>query len=106
MNRSNTLAPGGAARADLSAKGHKLFAAITGTLTEETNRAVFDKLWSDKVAAWFKGGKDSPDLLLMRMDIDDAEVWQVDMTVTGLLHLFTGSLIQPEEAGHHAVGPV
>jgi hypothetical protein len=42
----------------------------------------------------------------MRFEIADAEVWQVDMTVTGLLHLFTGSLIHPEEAGHHAEGAV
>jgi general stress protein 26 len=106
MNKSNRLAPGGPAQADLSAKGHKLFAALSGTLMPETDHAVFDKLWSDKVGAWFEGGKDSPSLLLMRFEIADAEVWQVDMTVSGLLHLFTGSLIQPEEAGHHAEGAV
>jgi len=106
MNRDNTLASGGAARAELSAKGHALFATITGTLHQEYDEAVRDKLWSDKVAAWFKGGKDSVSVLLMRFDIDDAEVWQVDMTIAGLMHLFTGTLIQPEQAGHHATGPV
>jgi len=106
MDKGNRLAAGGPAQADLSAKGHKLFAALSGTLIAETDRAVFDKLWSDKVGAWFEGGKDSPSLLLMRFEIADAEVWQVDMTVTGLLHLFTGSLIHPEEAGHHAEGAV
>lgn len=106
MNSGNTLAPGGPAHAELSAKGHGLFAAITGTLHAETDPAVRDKLWSDKVAAWFKQGKDSPAVLLMRFDIVDAEVWQVDMSVAGLLHLFTGTLIQPEQAGHHATGPV
>jgi general stress protein 26 len=106
MNSTNTLAPGGAARAELSSKGHGLFAAIAGTLTEETDQAVRDKLWSNQVAAWFKQGKDSPAVLLMRFDIDDAEVWQTDMTIAGLFHLFTGTLIEPEQAGHHATGPV
>ena len=106
MNRSNTLAPGGPARADLADKGHSLFAALTGTLHEETDQAVRDKLWSDKVAAWFKAGKDSPQVLLQRFEISEAEVWQVDMTVGGLLHLFTGTLIQPEQAGHHDSGRV
>jgi general stress protein 26 len=106
MNRTNTLAPGGTARADLSAKGHGLFAAIAGTLHEETDHAVRDKLWSNQVAAWFKEGKDSPAVLLMRFDIDEAEVWQADMSIAGLLHLFTGTLIEPEQAGHHATGPV
>ena len=106
MDRHNALAPGGAAKFDVAAKGHKLFAAVTGSLSEETDRAVFEKLWSDKVGAWFKGGKDSPDILLARFDIVDSKVWQVDMTVTGLFHLFTGTLIQPEEAGHFATGAV
>lgn len=106
MNRGNALAAGGPARADLSAKGHKLFASISGVLTAETDGAVFEKLWSDKVGAWFEGGKNSPSLLLMRLDIYNAEVWQVDMTVKGLLRLFSGSLIQPREAGQHATGPV
>ncbi len=106
MDRGNTLAPGGAARFDVSAKDHKLFAAVSGTMTEETDRAVFDKLWSDKVGAWFEGGKDSPSILLSRFDIADAHVWQVDMTIAGLFHLFTGTLIQPEQAGHYATGPV
>jgi len=106
MNRDNALVPGGPAKFDVSAKGHKLFASVTGTMSEENDRAVFEKLWSDKVGAWFKGGKDSPSILLMRFDIADAHVWQVDMTVSGLFHLFTGTLIQPEEAGHYATGAV
>ena len=76
------------------------------TLTEETDRAVFDALWSDKVGSWFEGGKDSPSILLQRFDIADAQVWQVDMTVAGLFHLFTGTPIKSEQAGHYAEGPV
>ncbi len=103
MNQDNTLAAGGAARADIATKGHKVFAALSGTLVEESDRAVFDKLWTDKVAAWFDNAHPP---LLMRFDIADAEVWQVDMTIAGLFHLYTGSPIKPEEVGHHATGRV
>ena len=106
MHRDNTLGPGGAARAEFSDKGHTLFAALRGTLREEHDQAVRDKLWSNQVAAWFKEGKDSPEVLLQRFEIADAEVWQADMSVGGLLHLFTGTLIQPDQAGHHATGRV
>lgn len=106
MRSDNVLAPGGPARADLSAKGHDLFAAVSGTLTEETDRTVFDKLWSNKVEAWFEGGRNNPSILLMRFDISDAEVWKVDMSVMGLIHLVSGSPIHPEEAGEHATGRV
>jgi general stress protein 26 len=106
MHRDNGLSPGGAAKFDVAGKGHKLFAAVTGTLSVENDRAVFENLWSDKVAAWFKDGKDSPSILLMRFDIADSQVWQVDMTIAGLFHLFTGTLIQPDQAGHYATGAV
>lgn len=106
MSRDNDLASGGEVRAEFAAKGHRLFAALTGTLEIEPDRAVFEKLWSNKVAAWFKGGKDDPALRLMRYAIAHAEVWEVDMSIGGLLHLFTGTLIPHEEAGHHAEGTV
>ena len=106
MASNNTLAPGGAAHAELSDKGHSLFAALNGTLQREDDATVRDKLWSGKVAAWFKEGKDSPSVLLMRFDIADAHVWQVDMTAAGLFHLFTGTLIKPGQAGHYDTGPV
>jgi general stress protein 26 len=103
MNQDNTLAPGGPAHADIATKGHKVFAALSGNLVEESDRAVFDKLWTDKVAAWFDNANPP---LLMRFDIADSEVWQVDMTIAGLFHLYTGSPIKPEEVGHHATGRV
>ncbi len=106
LSRTTTLAQGGPAKADLSSKAHKLFAAMTGNLSVETDRAVFEKLWSNKVGAWFKGGKNDPALIMMRFDIDSAEIWQTDMSIMGLFHLFTGQLIQPNEAGHHAIGQV
>ena len=106
MQRANALAAGGPARAELSAKGHQLFASLSGVLVEETDRAAFEKLWSDQVAAWFEGGINNPSVLLMRLNIDNADVWQVDMTIGGLAHLFSGSPIQPQQAGHHATGPV
>ena len=106
MNRSNTLAVGGPAKADLSASDHKLFAATDGMLVEETDRAVFEKLYNNDVAAWFKDGKDSPDLLMMRFDISDAEIWNIDMTIAGLFHRMTGSQIQASEVGNHEKGPI
>ncbi|MFM9934568.1 MAG: pyridoxamine 5'-phosphate oxidase family protein [Novosphingobium sp.] len=106
MNRDNTLAAGGAAHADLSASGHTVFAAVEGTLTEETDRAVFDKLFTGDVAAWFKDGRNSPEILLMRFDLGDAEIWKIDTTIAGLFHRLIGAPVRPGEAGKHDKGPL
>lgn len=57
-------------------KGHDLWASVSGTLALDMNRAVIDKLWNPHVAAWYDGGKDDPDLALLRMDADHARIWK------------------------------
>ncbi len=58
-----------------SSKSHGLFASVTGTIDVSHDRAVIERLWNPFVAAWFKGGKDDPDLALLRFDAEHAEIW-------------------------------
>lgn len=104
--RSGPLGAGGAAESVYVSQGHKVFATLSGTLTEETDRATFEKHWSNPVEAWFPGGRADPDLLFLRYDIADAEVWTVDKTASGLFHLLTGKPVKPHEMGDHATGRV
>jgi general stress protein 26 len=69
------LKPGQAVIAAFTAKGHDLFASIAGTLHEDNDRAVIDRLWNPFVAAWYEGGKEDPNLVLLRLDATEAEVW-------------------------------
>ncbi len=101
-SKDNRLAKGGAAMAQFVAKGHDLFACIAGTLREETDPAVIDRYWSKQVEAWYDGGRNDPNLLMLRFDLDDAEIWTADMGVKGLFKLMTGKKIDPQEAGRHA----
>jgi general stress protein 26 len=100
--KDNRLAPGGPAMAQFVAKGHDLFACIRGTLVEETDPAVIDRYWSKQVEAWYPGGRNDPSLLMLRFELDDAEVWLADMSVKGLFKLLTGGDIREEERGKHA----
>src|SRR3546814_20153094 len=50
----NRLAAGGPAMAQFAAKGHELFACISGTPVSESDRTVLDKLWSNSIAAWYR----------------------------------------------------
>ncbi|MET0361979.1 MAG: pyridoxamine 5'-phosphate oxidase family protein [Sphingobium sp.] len=101
-SRDNRLAKGGAAMAQFVAKGHDLFACISGTLHEETDPAVIDRYWSNQVEAWYEGGRNDPKLLMLRFDLADAEIWTADLGVKGLFKLMTGRTIDPQEAGRHA----
>ena len=105
-SRQNRVATGGKAMAQFSGKGHDVFACLSGTLTEETDRARFEKHWSKQVEAWFPGGKSDPQLIMLRYEIDSAEVWTVDPGLIGKFKLLTGQDVDPSEIGEHAVGLV
>ncbi|SHI41871.1 pyridoxamine 5'-phosphate oxidase family protein [Wenxinia saemankumensis] len=55
-----------------------LWARIHGTLTAVTDPAHLDEFWGRVPAAWFEGGKDDPDVQLLRLDLREAEVWATD----------------------------
>ena len=68
--------------ATYAGKGHKLFASIHGTLTEDMDPAVIERLWNPIIASWFKEGKDDPDLVLLRLDAESADVWEAQAGAT------------------------
>ncbi|APZ99048.1 general stress protein [Sphingopyxis sp. QXT-31] len=98
----NRIAPGGPAMAQFSSKGHDLFACIAGTLRTETDRTVLDKLWNNSIEAWYEGGKSDPKLVLLRFDLDNAEIWTADASLKGLFKMATGLTMKEGELGQHA----
>ena len=69
------LVQGGKAMFNLVAKDRDLWACIGGVITEQHDGERIEKYWNPVVAAWFPDGKDDPELTLLRLDADDAEVW-------------------------------
>ncbi len=61
-----------------ASKGHSLFASIHGTLHLSDDRQVIERLWNPMIAAWYKEGKDDPDLALLRFDAGSADVWEAE----------------------------
>lgn len=53
----------------------KVYACLGGELTEQFDRARMDRYWNPVVAAWYPDGKDDPRLTLLRLSLDDAQVW-------------------------------
>ena len=82
-------------------KGHELFACIRGTGRIDNNRALIDKLWNPNVEAWFPNGKQDPNLALLRVDIDDTELWETATSIAGRARkLFGGGIISGAEGNH------
>jgi general stress protein 26 len=99
--RDNRLAAGGPAMAQFAGKDHHLFACIAGTLVEETDPAVIDAHWSSGVAAWYEGGRDDPNLLMLRFDLGDAEIWLADLSMKGVFRLLVGGDVRSEMKDKH-----
>lgn len=70
-------------------KGHDLFAAVEGDLSICHDNAVLERLWNPFVAAWYPGGKNDPNLVLLKMELGDAKVWlNGNSLVAGIKMLF------------------
>ena len=96
----NRIAKGGDAMAQFVGQGHDFFACLAGTVSEETDRATFDKLWDNRVEAWFPNGK--ADARLNRFDVTSAELWETDVAISGRVKMLFGGTIQAGESSSHA----
>ena len=102
VNRDNRIAAGGRGMAQFVSKGQDFFACLSGTASIDNNPALIDKLWSNAAEAWFPGGRNDPNLTLVRFDIDEAELWESDVSLSGKLKMIFGGKIERSEAGSHA----
>lgn len=102
IGKDNRMAKGGPAMLQFVSKGHDFFACLAGTARIDNDFAMIDKLWNNQVEAWFPGGKQDPNLALLRVDIDDAELWETDMSLTGKVKMLFGGKIKSDETGSHA----
>ena len=72
---AEAAAKGAATRYVVGDNGVSLYAEVKGRLAVSEDRKKLDEVWTAVASAWFEEGKDSPDLVLIRMVPDSAEVW-------------------------------
>ena len=92
----------GPATATFEGKSHDIYARFHGTLTVETSRERFDQFWSNFAEAWFDGGKDDPDILFLRMDLGEAEIWNGDMGLLDTAKMALGMDVREDASEQHA----
>ena len=101
-SKDNRLAKGGRAMMQFASKGHDLFACISGNLVEESDETVIDKHWNNAAAAWYEEGREDPSLLMLRLDLGSAEIWEADPGIVGIFKMMTGMTMTGGEMGGHA----
>ena len=100
--KNSRFAQLGKAVATFSGKDHEMFARFDGTLAVETSKERFDQFWNNFVEAWYDGGKDDPDILFLRMDLGDAEIWSGDMGLLNVAKMALGMTVHDEAEERHA----
>lgn len=104
--RDNRIGKGGRAMAQVMTLGHEVFACVAGTLVEETDPDALERHWTDVAEGWFPQGRNDPAVVMLRFEVDDAEVWTIDAGIKGLFRLATGGTIDPARIGEHEIGAV
>jgi len=99
--KDHAFAAGGPATATYAGKDHSMFVRFTGTLVTETSRERLDKEWSKPIEAWYPGGKDDPNLLMLRMDLGAAEIWNADLGIIDEVKMLLGFDTRAEARDEH-----
>jgi len=77
--------------------------SVVGTAQVVRDRGKIESLWHPQATVFFPGGKDDPDLRLLRIRVDSAEYWRHDSGLVSqalaLMTAVTGG--GPQELGEN-----
>lgn len=99
--KNNRIASGGLAMAQFISKAHDVFACISGQLVEEKDPLIIDKYCSKEVETWYQDGKLDSNLLMLRFELSDAEIWLVNNTTEAFDKFAVGATVTSKEVGSH-----
>lgn len=81
-----------------AAPGSNSYVSISGTAEIVRDRAKIDEYWNDILKAWFPEGKDSPDLVLLKVAVEQAEYWDSPSSTIVQLAGFVKAMVTGERA--------
>jgi general stress protein 26 len=69
------IGEGRTAHFTITATDQDYHACMSGPIRQSKNRAKLDDLWSPLAGAWFDGGPDDPEVVLLEMPLQQAAIW-------------------------------
>lgn len=100
--RLNDIAAGGTAMARITSRKQDFFARLDGLLVQEGDKDLIDRLWSPQIGAWYEGGRNDPELMVMRFEIGAAEIWLGEMSPVSVAKMLLGRNVERDMEGKHA----
>lgn len=82
----------------------QLYISVSGHAELVEDRAKINELWKPAHKLWFEGGKDDPQIGLIRVDVENAEYWDSPSSAVVYLAGFAKSLLtgkKPAKVGEH-----
>jgi general stress protein 26 len=84
-----------------------VYVSISGHASAYRDEAKIAELWSEDMRAWFPKGKEDPNIMILKIDIDKAEYWD---SPSGLLSraygyaraVITGEASKDDDVNEHA----
>jgi general stress protein 26 len=101
----NALSRDGGVNVSYAEPKDDVYVSLSGIASIDHDRARREELWSVMVKAWFPGGIDDPQLVLLRIDLHSAEYWDVKESRAVQLFKLTRAVVsgeRPEHLGQHA----
>lgn len=87
-----------------SSPKNQTYVSVTGKAEVVQDREKIEELWSPAHNLWFEGGKEDPDLVLLRVEVENAEYWESPSSPVVYIMGFAKSLItgkKPPKLGEH-----
>jgi general stress protein 26 len=83
-----------------AAPNDNTYVSISGTGSIIKDQDKIEEYWNDVYKAWFPEGKDSPDLVLLKVSVEQAEYW--DSPSSTIVHI--GGFLKALATGERADG--
>lgn len=88
---------------------HGEYLAVSGTARVSTDKALIDDAWDAEVEAWMPNGKDDPNVAVLAVRPDFAEVWDVTTSrvkyAYELAKAYLGDQDRPKAGTHETIRP-
>lgn len=103
VSKKNRCAQGGQAIVTFCSRAHDYFASFKGSLNIDNSPSKVSLLFNKTVEPFFPNGPKDPELMLMRFDIEEAELWESDLGKKNIPKLIFGGKGKQSDLGLHAV---
>ena len=84
-----------------------VYASVTGRASTYRDQAKIDELWSEPFKAWFPKGKEDPNIMILKVEIQQAEYWDTPSSFLSQAYgyvraVVTGQKSQDDDVNEHA----